>query len=421
MSVELVFKASRKIEEFRSGPLGGCMDEFCDWLLKQDFSHSTIRRHLANVSHFKACLEKRKRGKFRTISAKDVDTFFRVYPAQARAKGVLEPHVQRVRQSINRFVTFLQQSGRYGPQHQRPAFADILQDYLQWMHDDRHASVSTLKSRRYYLSQFFMWLGPKITHKRFADLNAETIDQFFLSYGETATSSSRQAMGTALRTFLQFCFHKEGIPHALIQAVPTLRSYRLATVPQVLSDEQAQKVLGCVDRNTPAGRRNYAILKLLYTYGVRGGQIRHLQLDDIHWSKNQILFRALKRGKDSLLPLTDEVGESLLDYLTKARPKHVCPYVFLTAFAPYHWLDQSSTMSRIVRHYIVKARIDTPRKGSHVLRHCFASRMVRAGHPLKSVADVLGHRRLSTTFIYTKVDFNALKQVALPWPQEGSK
>ncbi len=155
--------------------------------------------------------------------------------------------------------------------------------------------------------------------------------------------------------------------------------------------------------------------------GQQCWQVRHLQLADIHWSKNQILFRALKRGKDSLLPLTDDVGKSLLDYLKKARPKRVCPYVFLTSCAPYHRLDQSSTISKIVCSYIVKARIDAPCKGSHALRHCFATRMVQAGHPLKSVADVLGHRRLSTTFIYTKVDFNALKQVALPWPQEVSR
>jgi site-specific recombinase XerD len=421
MSLELLFKASRKIEKFRSGPLGDCMDEFCDWLLKQGFSHITIRKHLANVSHFKAFLGKRKRGEFRTISAKDVNAFFTAYPAQARTKGTLEPHVRRVRQSINRFVKFLQQSSRYDPQHQRPVFAGILQDYLQWMHDDRHASVSTLKSRRYYLSQFFTWLGPKIIHKRLAELNAETIEQYFLSYGETATSSARQAMGTALRTFLQFGFHKEVIPQPLTQAVPTLRCYRLATVPRALSDEQAQKVLCCVDRNTPVGRRDYAILQLLYTYGVRGAQVRHLQLADIHWSKNQILFKALKRGKDSLLPLTDDVGKSLLDYLKKARPKRVCPYVFSTSCAPYHRLDQSTTISKIVCSYIVKARIDAPSKGSHALRHCFATRMVQAGHPLKSVADVLGHRRLSTTFIYTKIDFNALKQVALPWPQEVSR
>ena len=421
MSLELVFKASRKIEKFRSGPLGDRMEEFCDWLLKQGFSHITIRRHLANVSHFNTFLGKRKHSEFQTISAKNVSAFFRAYPAHAKTKGALEPHVRRVGQSIRRFVKFLQQSGHYDPQHKRQVFTDILQDYLQWMYDDRQASVSTLKSRRYYLSQFFTWLGPKATHKRLAELNVETIEQFFLSYGETAPSSSRQGMGTALRTLLKFCFQKGIIPHPLARAVPTLRSYRLATVPKALSDEQAQKVLCCIDCSTPVGQRDYAILQLLYTYGVRGGQVRALQLTDIQWSKNKILFKALKRGKDSLLPLTDDVGKSLVDYLKKARPKRACPHVFLTSCAPYHRLDQASTISKIVCSYILKARINAPSKGSHALRHCFATRMVQAGHSLKSVGDILGHRCLSTTFIYTKVDFNALKQVALQWPQEVSR
>lgn len=420
MSLELVFKASRKLEQFRSGPLGNRLDEFCDWLLEKGFSQGTIRKHLRNVSHFNEFLDQQKRSEFRTLSAKDVSAFFKAYPALARTKGALDQHVRRVRQSIHRFVKFLQQSGRYDWHHERPVFVGILQDYLQWMHDDRHASMSTLKSRRYHLSQFFTWLGPKATHKRLAELTAETVEQFFLSYAETMGSSSRQAMGTALRTFLRFCLQKAVIQYPLDKAVPTLHTYKLATVPRGLSQQQAQKVLDSVNRNTPVGRRDYAILQLLYTYGVRGGQVRNLQLTDIHWSKNQILFKALKRGKDSLLPLTDDVGKSLLDYLEKTRPKCACPDVFLTSCAPYHRLAQACTLTKIVRSYILKACINAPSKGSHALRHCFATRMVQAGHPLKSVADVLGHRCLSTTFIYTKIDFNALKQVALEWPQEVS-
>jgi integrase/recombinase XerD len=423
MSIEVVFKASHQLEKFRSGPLGSCLDEFCDWLMKQGFRHGTIRQHLVNVSHFNTFLDQQNRSELRTLSAQDVHVFFKAYPSQARNKGPLDQHVRYVRKSINRFVHYLQQVGRYDSQDEPPVFAGILEDYLQWMHDERYVSMETLKARRYWLNwlrEFLKWLGPKATHKRLAELTAETIEQFFLSYAETIKPSSRQALGTALRTFLRFCLQKGLIQYPLDKAVPTLRTYRLATIPRGLSHEQAQKVLRSVNRNSPVGRRNDAILKLLYTYGVRGAQVRNLQLTDIYWLKNQILFKALKGGKDSLLPLTEEVGKSLLHYLKKARPKCACSHVFITSCAPYHHLDQASTLSGIVRSYIVKAGIDIPSKGSHALRHCFATRMVQAGHSLKSVADVLGHRCLSTTFIYTKVDFNALKQVALEWPQEVS-
>lgn len=182
-----------------------------------------------------------------------------------------------------------------------------------------------------------------------------------------------------------------------------------------LSEAQAQGVLESVDRTTVVGRRDYAILTLLYTYGVRGGQVRSLRQSDIAWARNQILFRAIKGGKDSLLPLTSQVGQSLLDYLQKARPRCRFPEVFLTCRAPYGPVGK---ISEIVRRNLKRAGIDAPSPGAHGFRHAFATRMVARGHPLKAVADVLGHRCLSTTFLYTKVDFKALSQVALEWPKE---
>ncbi len=217
---------------------------------------------------------------------------------------------------------------------------------------------------------------------------------------------------------MRFCLHQGYTDRPLDLAVPTLRTYKLATVPRGMSDTEAQRVLRCVNRGSHVGRRDYAILQLLYTYGVRGGQVRALQLEDIDWAHNQILFKASKQGKDSQLPLTAEVGESLLDYLQKSRPSSCSPHVFLTCLAPYHPLPYSGSLSAIIERHIRAAGVESPSKGAHVFRHGFATRMLHEGHSLKEIADVLGHRQLSTTFIYTKVDFNALEQVALDWPQE---
>ena len=151
---------------------------------------------------------------------------------------------------------------------------------------------------------------------------------------------------------------------------------------------------------------------------MRGVQVRTLELQDIQWQKNQILFKASKNGKDSLLPLIMPVGESLLDYLQNSRPNSLYPQVFLTCCAPYRPLHSASSLTAIIQTYINKAGIDIPVKGSHAFRHGFATRMLQQNHSLKEIADVLGHRDLSTTFIYTKVDFNTLNQVGLPWPEE---
>ena len=121
-----------------------------------------------------------------------------------------------------------------------------------------------------------------------------------------------------------------------------------------------------------------------------------------------------------LQPLTDEVGTSILDYLQNSRPKTKYPHVFLTIHAPYRPLRYSTTLTEIIRRNIRGAGITSAPAGSHVFRHCFASRMLKQGHSLKSIADMIGHRCIHTTFIYTKVDFQALNPVALEWPEEAT-
>jgi len=148
--------------------------------------------------------------------------------------------------------------------------------------------------------------------------------------------------------------------------------------------------------------------------------LRALRLDELDWAGERILFKAAKHGKNIWVPMTWEVGEAVLDYLQNGRPACSCPEVFLTSRAPYHPLAYSSNLSAIVQHRLRAAGLDLPGAGAHAFRHGFATRMLRQGHGLKAIADVLGHRRLSTTFLYTKVDFNALQQVALEWPQEVS-
>jgi integrase len=282
----------------------------------------------------------------------------------------------------------------------------------------QHASEGTIGVRCHSMTQFLEWLGPEATPEGLLRLSSDRIEDFFISYAQSMGRSARHSMQSALRTFLRFCVHNGYIEQPLDRAVPTLRTYKLATVPRGLSDGEAQQVLRLINRNSHVGRRDYAIVLLLYTYGIRGGQVRALHLEDIDWAQNQILFKASKHGKDSLLPLTDEVGEGLLDYLQNSRPAYPCPHVFLTSRAPYHPLPHSSSLSAIVDRRVKAVGIELSSKGAHAFRHCFATRMLHEGHSLKAVADLLGHRHLGTTFIYSKVDFNALKYVALEWPQE---
>lgn len=418
MALEQIFECSRTLSRLLSGPLGKLLEGFCNWLLEHGFSRWTIRMHLGNVSHLNEHLGGPRSGFRENLSSRDVAGFFKAYPLQCRNRGPLEEHVRRVRYSVNRFLDYLRDAGLLEPSSGQEIYQPLMDAYLKWMRDYQHASEGTVGVRCHSITQFLEWLGPDAIPEGLLRLSSDRIEDFFISYAQSMGRSARRSMQSALRTFLRFCLHNGYIEQSLEYAVPTLRTYKLATVPRGLSDTQAQQVLRCINRNTHVGRRDYAILLLLYTYGLRGGQVRVLRLEDINWEQNQILFKALKHGKDSRLPLTPEVGESLLGYLQKSRPPYAYPHVFLTSRAPYHPFSHSSSLSAIVGRYIQAAGIETPNRGTHAFRHCFATRMLHKGHCLKEIADVLGHRHLGTTFVYTKVEFHALMQVGLEWPQE---
>ena len=418
MELEQVFTCPRTLNKLRTGPLASLLEGFCRWVLTEGFARNCIRTHLSNLSHFNEYLAKATTRPRTVVTAKDVEGFFEVYPSICRNRGPLENHLRLVRHSINRFITYLCLKGIFDPLVQAPIYQALLDGYLQWLSYYQHAADGTIKIRAHSITRFLQWLGPQATVQGLGRLTPERIEIFFLAHAHAMGQAERRSMQSALRTFLRFCLQQGYFQHRLDRAVPTLRTYKLSTVPRALTEEQALRVIDAVDTSTHSGRRDYAILQLLYTYGVRGGQLRALRMDDIRWADNQILFRASKNGKDSLLPLSVEVGQSLLDYLRYARPRYSYPQVFLTCRAPYHPLAHSSSLSAIVDRHIRAAGIEVPSKGAHAFRHGFDTRMVGKGHSLKEVADVLGHRHLSTTFIYTKIDFNALKQVALDWPEE---
>ena len=371
MALELVFECPRTLKKLRSGPLGKLLDRFCDWLLEHGFTRYSARKHLSNVSHLNEHLGARNGAGGQTLSAQAVNEFLKEYPLRARNRGPLDQHLSRVRFSVSRFIEYLRSSGLFEPSVKTPIYQPLRNAYLRWMREHQHAAAGTIEVRSHSITQFLQWLGPQATPQGCLELTAETVERFFLPYAQKMGRSARRSMQAALRTFLRFCLHQGYVQRPLDRAVPTLRTYKLATVPRGLTNEQALRTLQGIARNSKVGQRDYAIFKLLYTYGVRGGQVRALRLEEIDWAHHQILFRASKHGKDSLLPLTAEVGESLLEYLKSARPPCPDPHVFLTSRASYHALVHSNALSAMVERHLRKAGIEVTSKGAHAFRHLF--------------------------------------------------
>ena len=419
MALEKVFFDPRALKRFGEGPLAPKLDGFCEWLSNHGFARSTIRRHITRVSKFSRYLKQQKLTIPAPLNFEHIQRLTKDHLPRCKHRRPGEKHYHGVAFSIHRFIEYLQE-GRFfdAASHCTAPYQCLLDEYIKWMKDVQHSAPGTLQLRGQYLIRFLCWMGSDATQKKLSTLSPEKIQTFFLDYSQNHGRAARRSMQAALRTFFRFCQVQGYIKRDLAASVPTLRTYKLDTLPHGITDKEAQRLLSSIDRNTDTGRRDYAIIQLLYTYGIRGGQVRALRLRDINWTQSQIRFAALKNGKEILQPLTDNVGECLLDYLQNCRPPSSYPEVFLTLRAPYRPLQYSKTLSEIIARNVRAAGIKSSRFGAHAFRHGFASRMLEQGHPLKSIADMIGHRSIQTTSIYTKVDFQTLNQVPLDWPEE---
>jgi integrase len=167
-----------------------------------------------------------------------------------------------------------------------------------------------------------------------------------------------------------------------------------------------------VDRRTQTGKRDYAILLLLVTYGLRAHEVAALTLDDLDWSNSRMRVPERKAGHSTAYPLSTIVGEAILDYLENGRPQTPDRHVFFRSAAPCAPIGHAAISTR-AGHYLRKAGIQVPRPGSHTLRHTCVQRLVDADFSFKTIGDYIGHRSPASTQIYTKVAVEALRQIAL--------
>lgn len=221
---------------------------------------------------------------------------------------------------------------------------------------------------------------------------------------------------TSVRSFLRFLVSKGVIASGLELAIPQIRHWSQAALPQRLSELEIEHLCANSNNGTAIGRRNHAIVLLLAKLGLRANEVARLQLEDVDWSNGCLLVRADKSHRHRTLPLRQEVGEALLSYLQQGRPITEHRDIFLRHAPSVCPLKTPSAITKIVKRLLAKAGIERRSSGAHLLRHTAATRMVNQGATFKDVADVLGHQSLKTTAIYAKLDLTTLAEVALPWP-----
>jgi integrase/recombinase XerD len=245
-------------------------------------------------------------------------------------------------------------------------------------------------------------------------LTAAEVAAFVVAQGRQRPKSVKR-MVTALRSLLGF-LHVEGIvDQPLATAVPSVAGWTQTGLPKALDAEQVAALLACCDKRTATGRRDLAVLTLLVRLGLRAGEVAALRLDDIDWRRGEITVRGKGNRRDRL-PLPADVGERIVAYLGDGRPESTQDRaVFVRAQAPYRALTSNAVTTVVVA---AGRRAGLGVIGAHRLRHSAATTMLRSGGSLTEIGQTLRHIRPLTTAIYAKVDLQALRQLARPWPGE---
>ena len=257
----------------------------------------------------------------------------------------------------------------------------IAQTYERFLLDERGVKPSTARNHlpkvRRFLTECFG--GQAIT---LASLSAQDANQFILREAQRLGSSRAKRVATVLRSFLRHLHQRGAIPADLSEAIPAVRDWSLAGLPKALKPEEVRAILSGCDRNTVAGRRDYAILLLLARLGLRGGEVSELTLDDFDWDAG-IVNVSGKGQRREPLPLPCDVGEAVAGYLRNGRPAG-CPTrrIFVRLQAPQRGFVSSAAITEVVRRALGRAQLDPPCKGAHLLRHSLAGVYVRRGKAL---------------------------------------
>ena len=287
-----------------------------------------------------------------------------------------------------------------------------LQAYQDWLKHCCGSADTTIARFCAEMKFCLPLLGPS------SDIDAASIRET-ISHRITQAPASAALIATIIRSYLRFLVSRGACSAALLHAIPPARRAQSGILPRYLDTPTIEKIIASCRAETPVQIRDRAIILLLARLGLRAGDICHLRLSDIDWSRGYIQVSGKSKRLDRL-PLPQDAGDALLAYLEQARPTVGEDRLFLRALAPFTPFKSSAEICGVVSRVFDRAGITDLPTRSHLFRHSLATRMLRSGAGLESIGTILRHRSQATTAIYAKVDVSMLQKIAQPWPGEVS-
>jgi site-specific recombinase XerD len=286
--------------------------------------------------------------------------------------------------------------------------------FRAWMHCQRGIKARTIDRYEGLIEKMLPALGDVP-----AKYDASVVRQSLLRTIKPLSCGYAKTYVIALRAFLRFLAAQGRCRAHLDRAVPTVPEWKLSALPRYLEADDVERLIASCDLSKPCGVRDRAILLLLARLGLRAGDITAMRLGDLDWCGGTVRVLGKER-KEVRLPLPQDAGDALIEYLVKVRPRVDVDRVFLCVHAPVRPFAGSASVSDIVRLALQRADIQNPpSRGAHLLRHSAATAMLRFGASLDLVAAVLRHESADMTAHYAKVHIEMLRQIAQPWPEES--
>jgi site-specific recombinase XerD len=410
------FHSPRVLGRLRASPIHDEIERLVVYLNGRGHSRDVVQQYVQGVEHFEAWTAAEHRGVI-PLQQSAVDRFLKEHIPKCSCSPPASRSVVSLRAALNHLLLISRAEDEVAPPGSNSE--RLIDGYIKHLKENCGLAAETLHYRARYAREFLSSIGYDGV-STLGDLTTQDAMRFVTEYAGRCRRSSAQVAACSLRSFLRFLRMRGLCGGGLVHAVPRVPQRKQEGVPKTLSENQLIAVLGAFDLTCATGRRDSAMALCMTELGVRVSEVSAIELDDIDWRNGTIRIRSSKGRRFRSLPLTGGLGKAIAHYLKSGRPSVRSRRLFVRHRAPVGLPVSPEIVRGAVRRAYRRADLPETMTGTHVLRHTTATRLYERGASLKDIADLLGHRSLETTAIYTKVNLSLLATVALPWPEKPS-
>lgn len=412
------FDRPTTIDRIRASWLADPIERYVAWAAAQGYARGTVSSRVAVLMRFGEYAARRGARRWQDLPALVVPFCAawarkaRPYRRSRRAHRH-DAHAREIQRAVEQMIQRVlpKYPGSSPPRGLPLPFTRQAPGFVAYLRSERGVREATVLHYLHYLRRFERHLG-QAGAGDLRRLTPATLRGFIEKGSRGLSGSSIGSLCDSLRVFLRYLHREQILDRDLSLAIERPTTYRMARIPRSIPWEATQRLLQNVDRRSASGRRDYAMLLLLITYGLRARELAALTLDDIQWRTRTLRIPERKGGHSAQYRLTPSVGEAIADYLERGRPRTEERRVFLRSVAPIVPFRAQAISHRVTTR-LRQAGITVPRAGSHTLRHSVVQHLLDHDFSLQEIGRYVGHRSPRSTEVYTKVDLRHLREVAL--------